>query len=218
MPIVSKTSEATARGPLRPKATAVKRHAFFVAANRPTGEVEFQILCEHIQHENGITVFVDHLPGGFSVDCGCKGRIGNNTVHKFGERGLETVEGKFSHDTCQSDGVRNFSFPLFVLKLKELTELRKMNFGPAPDFGQGGNIGKEPEEDNGQSSMKRVRDTLFGAGIGHFFETINEDFERIGMTFDTSVRVNERRKPFASDPITKEKQTRFKKTCYRSGG
>ena len=56
-----------------------------------------------------------------------------------------------------------------------------MNFSPSLNLGEGGNIGKESKKDNGQSGMKRVRDALFGAGIGHFFETINEDFERIGM-------------------------------------
>ena len=74
----------------------------------------------------GSPLFVDHLLGSFSVDGGDEEESATIPFTNSANSGLETIKGKFSQDTCQSHSVGNFSFPLFVLKLKEMTELRKM--------------------------------------------------------------------------------------------
>ena len=66
-----------------------------------------------------------HLPMAANQVLKFRCRNHGRIVHKFGERGLETIKREFSQNTCQSNGIRNFSLPLFVLKFKELTELRK---------------------------------------------------------------------------------------------
>ena len=55
-----------------------------------------------------------------------------------------------------------------------------MEFCPSCDFGEGGDVGEESEQDEGEDGGARMGDSVFGAGIGDFFDATNEEGEGIG--------------------------------------
>ena len=101
-------------------------------------------------------------------------------VDKLSEGGLQVVERKFSQDTGQSDVIGNACFS----KSKKLFELQEVNLGPSFDFGEGGNVGEQTKENESEGGGKGMRCSLFGAGIGNFFKTANEDVEGDGFGHD----------------------------------
>ena len=90
---------------------------------------------------------------------------------------MQIGQREFFQDACQRDGMRHTSFSFFVLKFEELAELREVDFGPALDFGEGGEIGEESEQDDDECGGKGVGRAVFGAWIVHFFERSDEDVE-----------------------------------------
>ena len=156
----------------------------FITVDRPTGEVQFQGLSKDVEHENGIAVFVFHLLGSLAIDGSDERIFWEDGVQKGGESGLQFLERNFPEDAgqCAVTGCSSFS------KLKELLKLCRMVFGPSLDFGDGGETGDESEKDNGKSSLKRLGHALFGSGIGHVVEALDEDFEGAALGILTSMQ------------------------------
>ena len=150
----------------------------FVAVNGPTGEVQFEFLCKNVEHEKGIVVFVFHLLGDFAVDGTGDRCCRKNDVQKLSEGGLEVGEREFFENTvqCGIAGRTLLSFSV-VSQTQKLLELIQVLVGPSFDFGEGGDVGEESEKGDGENSSKGLGHTAFGAGIRHFVETLDEDFE-----------------------------------------
>ena len=53
-----------------------------------------------------------------------------------------------------------------------------MDFGPSFDFDESRTAGDESEKEESEDGLKGLGHTLFGSWIGHFFETLDENFER----------------------------------------
>ena len=64
-----------------------------------------------------------------------------------------------------------------------------MNFGPALNFGEGGTSGDESEEGDGENGGEGLRLPSFGSWIGHFFETLDEAVEAVGVSGGTGVDI-----------------------------
>jgi hypothetical protein len=56
-----------------------------------------------------------------------------------------------------------------------------MDFGPALNFGERGNIGEQTEKNEGEDSAKGMGFSVFGSRIGNIFEDLGEDFEGIDL-------------------------------------
>ena len=151
--------------------------------------MQFQRLSEDVEHENRVAVLVFHLLGDLAVDGGGKERGGGNGVDELGEGGLQIVERKLSQNTSEGDGVRDFSFPFFVFKVKKLLELREMNFGPALNFGEGGDVGEQSEQDNGEGGGKGMRCAVFGARIGPFLRQRTKISRELGWDSDIEASI-----------------------------
>jgi hypothetical protein len=57
-------------------------------------------------------------------------------------------------------------------------ELGIMEFSPSLDFGEGGDIADESEENEGEEGGKGMGLSLCGAGIGNFFQAADEMLEK----------------------------------------
>ena len=128
----------------------------FIAVNGPAGEMEFELLSKQIEHEQRITVFVFHLPGGFAIDSGGEGCRCQDGVKKFGENGLQIGERKFSQDPGKGDGMWHAFF-----EWQKLFEFWEVYVRPSFDFGEGGDVGEKSEKNNGENGLKVMRNALF---------------------------------------------------------
>ncbi len=127
--------------------------------------MDFEILCENIEHENRIAALVFHLLGDLSVDGGDEGVGRENGVEKLGESVLEIGKGKLLKNPGKGrvagNAIRSFSGS----KPKKLLELHHMNLGPTFDFGEHETVGEETKKEEGENGTKGVGLALFGARI-----------------------------------------------------
>jgi hypothetical protein len=153
------------------------RFVGFVSFNRPTGKVKFQSVREGVEHVNGLTVFVGHLFGGFAIDGGDECRFLKKSIEKLGEGFLQIVERDFSQNAGEGDGVRN----AFFGESQKGFELCQLAFCPSFNFGECGMVAEESEQNDGKEGRKAMGFPAFSAGIGNFFEKIDEDFGGTGF-------------------------------------
>ena len=98
-----------------------------------------------------------------------------------------------------------------------------MDFAPSFDSDEGGQVGDQSEQHDGQDSGKWIRCTSFGTGIGHFFETLNENFKGIGLRHFGIHALKGKTQTIRVLLILRKKgrpdfqKSNFLKTCYRRG-
>ena len=67
-----------------------------------------------------------------------------------------------------------------VSESEEGTQFGQVIFCPSLQFGGIGTVGEQSEEGEGQQGVQEMGLSSSGAGIGNFFEKLDEEFEGIG--------------------------------------
>jgi hypothetical protein len=146
----------------------------FIAMNIPTGQRHFEFLGENIEHENGMTVFIFRLFGGFAIDGGNKRGVMKNGVKKLGKGRLEMAVGEFSPNTGEGIIAGNPCFALDCSEGEKGFQCFEVLFCPACDFGGSADVGEEPEKSHGEDCGKRMGNAAFRTRIGNWVETVNK--------------------------------------------
>ena len=114
---------------------------------------------------------------------------------------------------------------LRLVEWQKLFELFFVIFAPSLDLGEVGNVGEESEEDEGEDGTKLMRHALFRAGIGNFFQTVNEEGKANGgRHFDLHGKRGNRKRSVDNSPTSEmsdclensenfDKNDNMKKTC-----
>ena len=68
-----------------------------------------------------------------------------------------------------------------MLETQKLFELCEVQFRPSFNFGEGGDIAEQTEKNKGENGTEGMRSALLGAWVGHFFDTLDEVGEGIGL-------------------------------------
>ena len=144
----------------------------FISADVVTHQGNFDIMNENIEHLDRIAVGISHLFGNFAVHGGGERTFfGENDFQKFGNGFVKIVDGRFG-EGAEERGIDGW---LFAFEFQGFFENVPLSFCPSSDFGDGGQLGEESEEYEGEHTVIGVGDSLFGSRIGQGFEGVGEE-------------------------------------------
>ena len=99
-----------------------------VSWNIPTGEMQFEVVDKHVEHENWIVILIFHLLGGFAIDGSDERRVLKQGIDEFGKGILQVGKRKFLRTRVNVLSQGDFNSPLIFPKRKNLESFPKCRF------------------------------------------------------------------------------------------